>query len=88
MSWSARGVWENGTLQVEYQANIDSPESSKQFEVAKEAVGNIVASGALGDSTVDYIFTLSGHANENHQPVAGWSNDLINISVSQLGAAE
>lgn len=29
---------------------------------------------------------LSGHSNPGHQPVVGWSNELVNINVSQISA--
>lgn len=79
-SWKVRGneVWdltENG---------LDTPEHEEQAEVAGAAAAQLILSGAFGDPGKAFRVTLSGHGNSGHEPAEGWSNDFIQISVSQL----
>jgi hypothetical protein len=56
-------------------------------DAAKEAAKAVIASGAVGDASKGFNIGLSGHGNEDHEPRAGWSNDVITINVSQATAA-
>jgi hypothetical protein len=58
---------------------------------AKAAVKALYESSVLGalSAAGDELYfaaSMSGHANPGHVPAAGWSNDFISISVSQVDA--
>lgn len=82
MSWSASGTAENGEVEISVNGEL-SPESFEQFEIAGKAAEQVIASGALGNPAGKYYVTVSGHANANHKPTSGWSNDSLTISISQ-----
>lgn len=94
MSWS--GSFPDGIAGDDIEASLDdskafvspppdqmSTEMAEQFAAAKEAVKDLIESGAVGDTEKTYSLSLSGHANEGHEPAEGWTNDCINISLSQ-----
>lgn len=54
-----------------------------QFEAGSKAALALVASGAVGNPEVEYTFTISGHANPEHKPLVGWSNDFVSVNVYQ-----
>jgi hypothetical protein len=90
MSWSGSGTVENQEVTLSIPGEI-SQESSQQASVASKAIQAIVKSGALGDPTAKYHISVSGHANPDHEPVSGWSNDSLYISITQAskeGAAQ
>lgn len=82
MSWSASGTAENGEVEISIPGEI-SAESGQQASVASKAVQTIVKSGCLGDPKAKYHVSMTGHANPDHEPVSGWSNDSLNISITQ-----
>lgn len=82
MSWSASGTADNGEVEIALPGGL-SPDAMDQAMVASAAVQDIVKSGALGDPSAKYYVSMSGHANPDHEPVAGWSNDSLYISISQ-----
>ena len=54
----------------------------EQFAAAKEAAKALIASGAVGpDDGRVFIVNLNGHGNTDHQPVPGWANDMVSVSV-------
>lgn len=82
MSWNGSGTAENGELEISVQQNM-TEEHTEQLKVASKAVQTILKSGALGDPGAKYFVSMTGHANPDHEPVAGWSNDSLAISISQ-----
>jgi hypothetical protein len=60
-------------------------ETREQIQTALAASKLIAESGALGDGLV--YLNLSGHANEGHEPEAGWSQDMVTVSVSRAAPA-
>lgn len=57
------------------------PHVVEAVRAAKMAAVAILRSGAVGWGPARV--SLSGHANPDHRPVAGWSNDTIGVSVWQ-----
>lgn len=66
----------------QYQPEEHAGES---IATAAGAVLAVLQSGALGDPD-EYGFNVNvnGHANPEHKPAEGWSNDHLTISISQL----
>ena len=60
-----------------------SPQVTEQFEVGKQVLATILASGAVGDTDKRFKVALYGHANPNHEPAKGWANDSITLTVTQ-----
>lgn len=87
MSWSASGTAENGEVAIDLQG-VTADETLAQAQEASKAVHAILKSGALGDPKGKYYVTVSGHANPDHAPVAGWANDHLTISISQATKEE
>ncbi len=85
MSWTAYGHQE-GEQKLSFNGN-ESPEHLAQYDEATRAVSEIIRSGALGDPQARYNVSISGHGNPGHEPVPGWSNDHITISISQVERA-
>lgn len=48
---------------------------------AREAVKRIVASGVMGKGR-KFSVGITGHANPGHEPLAGWSNDFMQITIT------
>jgi len=65
------------------QTGNGAQESSEQFERAFHAAGDLLDTGALGGDDKKFVVSLAGHANEGHEPVQGWANDYISISITQ-----
>lgn len=92
MSWSATSMQvDNGELispeLVQEKGNLidygDYGEHVKeQVVVACEVAKLIAESGVIGKDK-DYVVSLSGHANEGHEPKEGYANDYIAVSISQ-----
>lgn len=57
------------------------PEAEEQIKAARAAAMGLLDSQATGKR--DVAITLSGHANEGHEPKAGWSGDSITVSIYQ-----
>lgn len=58
-------------------------ETDEAIDAAIEAAAGVVLAVRGG---LAVTVQLSGHSNPAHQPVAGWSNELVNINVSQTSA--
>lgn len=84
MSWGANIKIEGGRTVVTNLSGVNTPEHTKQYEAALLALDSLVASGSFGEGK-DFAVTFSGHGNPNHEPVSGWSNDCIAISIYQVG---
>lgn len=87
MSWSASYVW-NGNKHTEISVFLQTElpvESKEQADAAFDASSALILQGVVGDPEKKYKVMLSGHANPGNEPVAGWSNDSITISIYQLG---
>jgi hypothetical protein len=67
-----------------------------QYARARQAAEHIIESGCVGGNgslenadTVrgandkDFRVFLSGHANPDHEPMKGWSNDSVTVTVTQ-----
>jgi hypothetical protein len=52
-----------------------------QFEVARAAAHDILASGAVGHGAC--MVMLAGHANPGHEPRPGWAHDAITVAITQ-----
>jgi hypothetical protein len=91
MSWSIAVPESPGNeiIQAIYAAPVTGQDVNlthvyKATEAAKEAVVELISSGALGDFIEhSYRVSLNGHANVGHQPDAHWTNDCMTISISQ-----
>lgn len=96
MSWSANGTATahpksgGGGIDVrldfptfQQQSGHGAAESQMAFEAAKNAARWLLESGRFG--TGNFTVNLSGHANPDNKPSAGWANDSVGISVVQAG---
>lgn len=83
MSWTATGECVDGEVSVSTDGQTWTSETTAQIRAASLAAQDIVKSGALGDPDATYTVSLSGHANREHEPVAGWANDFVYITVTQ-----
>lgn len=87
MSWSVSGTigpdkvanYRNEVLQQEN----GEKESKKALDSAKKIVEDIVSSGIVGDPKGEYTVQMNGHSNDKNRAKSGWSNDYINIQVTQ-----
>ena len=87
MSWSAstpvpvsaddlRAALESADVSGDREAAAD------QISAAIDAAVAIAQSGAIG-SEKTFRASISGHANPDHEPADGFTNDQISVSVSQ-----
>ena len=86
MSWSISGTIENKDIDFVPGPDIEGEEARHQAEIAAFCVASFIESGSVGDPFGKYNFSISGHANPNHKPVPGWSNDSITINIYQMEA--
>lgn len=71
------------TAVADYLATQQVPlHTEESISVAARAAIEVATSGAMGDADRIAV-TLSGHANPDHVPAEGWSNDAITISLYQ-----
>jgi hypothetical protein len=90
MSWSlsARvfGDTAEGDLEEVEPTGQDAslPHVAQAAHAAKQAAVALIRSGAYGTPGDHYHVTLSGHANPDHRPQSGWSNDCATIGVVQV----
>lgn len=84
MSWSKTFKWENGSLNENSPTAVLSEDSLDQLSALKEAVTDIILSGAVGDVGETYVVSVGGHANPGHEKTPGWSNDSISINIYQM----
>lgn len=56
-------------------------ERDEQIDAAIDAALRILVQGGF-DNAEEIAITMSGHANPEHKPVEGWSNETINVSVT------
>lgn len=87
MSWSIQ--FSNKTVRELEDLDVDDSRlqnglGRKPFAEAKETLLVLVHSGVLGDYHGHFSGSLSGHANENHEPLPGWSPDTVSITVSRV----
>ena len=86
MSWSRNyrslQAFQEDLPHQELSSNPESPEVQEQIVVARETASLIIKSKALGVRNVNVF--LAGHANPRHEPMNGWANDTITVTVSQL----
>lgn len=94
MSWSLSYEFEGKDITEESETavkqtlveNIDtwSRETYDQIGTAMIVAVELANSGAIGDPAAKFSVVISGHANEGHKPVDGWSNDFVSVSVQQV----
>lgn len=65
-----------------------SEESIEQVRAAKAAAKSVIETQAVGGSDKAFGVSLSGHANEGHEPAEGYARDFIQITVTQADAEE
>lgn len=86
MSWS-RSYPTRSTFNADEPqgaTEIDTLEMQEQVDIARAAARSIIESGAVGTQDKDLSISLFGHANPGHEPAKGWSNDYIQINISQV----
>lgn len=91
MSWSvstsvpSRHAWWERREELRAAALAQNPEAGDQFEAAWQAAEAIIIGGSVGNTLErKFHIVLSGHSNPDHAPRAGWANDCVNVSVSQV----
>lgn len=57
-----------------------------QYARARQAAEHIIQSGCVGGGGKDYRVYLQGHANPDHEPLKGWANDGVTITITQKSA--
>jgi hypothetical protein len=55
----------------------------EQVQVAQQVAISIADSGFVGRE-VELNVTIGGHSNPEHKPQAGYSNDFITVTVTQV----
>lgn len=91
MSWGINYKVEDGDISESEQDRLVeigtslSEDALQQFTTAVLVVAGIIDDGLVGNSTGQFQVSISGHANKDHKPTPGWANDMITISVSQVG---
>jgi hypothetical protein len=83
MSWSARYTY-GAEGKIEFSGDPLKSEIADQFDLAVSSVNDIISRGVLGSPAGEYNVVISGHANPKHEPVAGWANDCLTISITQV----
>lgn len=93
MSWLLSYDFEDKDLTEESEAEIKktlvdnmdtwSREAYDQIGVAMLMAVQLTKSEAVGDPAAKYRVVISGHANPEHKPLDGWSNDCVTVSVYQ-----
>ncbi len=91
MSWSGNGqASEHGIAVTSMTFSPSYGEADEQVKeqmnAAADAATKIISSGAVG--TGEFDVNVSGHANPDHEPAEGWSNDCVTVSVSQRPRVE
>lgn len=95
MSWSAYSPEpvsaEDAELSVDltnvtFVDDAQKKATQDQVKAAHRAVKELIK--AVGGKKDMYYVNIAGHANPNHEPMDGWSNDHITITVSQVPVAE
>lgn len=69
--------------------NVDAhgnPTNELQFTAACRAAKELMTSNSVGDyhEGIEFYVGMSGHENEGHVPLPGWSPDGITVSVSRM----
>lgn len=84
VSFSAKTIDELTNLEAS-DVNLQGGLAREPFERSVAALCELVESGVLGDPEgLTFSGSLSGHANENHSALPGWSPDCVSIHVSQV----
>lgn len=85
MSWSAQKVMTLGQSlvpQIDELLEACAPHiTAEAAEATKQALLVLIPAAARAQDSVNV--SVSGHANEDKAPVAGWSNGHIGINVYQ-----
>lgn len=89
MSWSATYLFEGSDIvhEVTPMAGQDSEEAQAAHQAAFDAASALIGTKTVGENK-KFKVIVSGHANPGNVPVAGWSNDCLNISIYQLEETE
>ena len=63
--------------------NPATVEHEAQFAAAKQAARQLIFMNACGpdDDGRVFIVSMNGHANPGYQPVPGWANEMVSVSV-------
>lgn len=54
------------------------------FTESRDALVGLLQTGILGPVDSHFSGHISGHVNDNHEPLPGWSPDFVVISVSRV----
>jgi hypothetical protein len=86
-SYSVRLSPTDSSWQGEVTSSINvegNAEAVRAVNIAQEAVRAVIPTGILGGIDKTFDVTVSGHINEDHESVEGWSNDFISINILQV----
>ncbi len=84
MTWSVSGKFpDDDAASLKSSALQQNPECGDQFDAVVGAVEAIIALGSVGTAGKRFHVSMSGHANPDHEPRAGWANDAVTIQISQ-----
>lgn len=57
-----------------------------QVAEAIEVAARLVGGGSVGHSGKLFLVSCNGHANPSHEPRAGWVDDTVTVTVTQVVA--
>lgn len=80
MTWSVEYNTQDDDIRFNGE---DTEEVNASMLAAVDAAGIILGRGVLGTSDKNYRVSIVGHANPKNEPVPGWSNDSVSISIYQ-----
>lgn len=83
MSWSFSVSGNVSDIRDVVAPDLD-PYMKDQYYAALDAALELINRNVLGDQGKTFRVGLNGHGNPGHAPAAGWTNDSITITVSQL----
>jgi hypothetical protein len=92
MSWSVSGEIQasdtTALMEMRDQAVAQNSTCGDQFDAAAKTALTLMKSNAIGGADKSFSVTLGGHANPDHEPVPGWANDFIVVSIVQKSIDE
>lgn len=92
MSYSQSFTFVDGMTDIDWYEFDHSPLDNETKEVlsyAIESAVSIIEGDILGDRLkYEFHVVISGHHNPGAEPVEGWANDSLTISISQTKRRE
>lgn len=87
MSWSVSFSNKTVAELVELDADDNQLQAGlarEPFTEVRDALVEVLHSGVLGNLDGHFSGTMSGHVNENHEPLPGWSPDHFTLNCQRV----